>query len=45
MALNLAEALGHSLVRVSRPASSAPAGGSHQSHEREQREIVEAAFA
>ncbi|MFZ0323902.1 MAG: multifunctional oxoglutarate decarboxylase/oxoglutarate dehydrogenase thiamine pyrophosphate-binding subunit/dihydrolipoyllysine-residue succinyltransferase subunit [Actinomycetes bacterium] len=45
MALNLAEALGHPLTRVSRAASSAPAGGSAQSHEREQRELVEAAFA
>jgi 2-oxoglutarate decarboxylase len=45
MALNLADALGHPLVRFSRPAGSAPATGSHHAHEREQRELVAAAFA
>ena len=45
MAINLAEALGHPLVRISRPAGSAPATGSHHAHEREQGELVAAAFA
>ena len=45
VALNLAEALGHPLKRISRPAGSAPAVGSHVAHDREQAEIVAAAFA
>jgi 2-oxoglutarate dehydrogenase E1 component len=45
MALNLAEALGRGIERVSRSASSAPATGSHHAHEREQAELVAAAFA
>jgi multifunctional 2-oxoglutarate metabolism enzyme len=45
MALNLGEALGRPLVRFSRAAGSAPATGSHQAHEREQAELVAAAFA
>jgi 2-oxoglutarate decarboxylase len=46
MALNLPEHLGgRTLTRVSRPASSAPAVGSHAVHEYEQRLLVEQAFA
>jgi 2-oxoglutarate dehydrogenase E1 component len=46
MALNLPEHLdGRALHRVSRPASSAPAVGSHAVHEYEQRLLVEQAFA
>ncbi|MGQ0847326.1 MAG: multifunctional oxoglutarate decarboxylase/oxoglutarate dehydrogenase thiamine pyrophosphate-binding subunit/dihydrolipoyllysine-residue succinyltransferase subunit [Sporichthyaceae bacterium] len=46
MALNLADQLGgRHLRRVSRPASSAPAVGSHSVHEYEQRLVVEQAFA
>ena len=46
MALNLPEHLdGRVLTRVSRPASSAPAVGSHAVHEYEQRLLVEQAFA
>ena len=44
MALNLAEALGRPLVRFSRAAGSAPATGSAQAHEREQAELIAAAF-
>ena len=36
---------GRTLHRVSRPASSAPAVGSHAVHEYEQRQLVEQAFA
>ncbi len=45
MGLNLAEALGQPLIPITRPASSAPATGSAQAHEREQRALVESAFA
>ncbi|HZE65138.1 MAG TPA: multifunctional oxoglutarate decarboxylase/oxoglutarate dehydrogenase thiamine pyrophosphate-binding subunit/dihydrolipoyllysine-residue succinyltransferase subunit, partial [Sporichthyaceae bacterium] len=46
MALHLPEHLGgRSLKRVSRPASSAPAVGSHSVHDYEQQQVVEQAFA
>ena len=45
MALNLPEIIGRPLTRVSRPASSSPAVGSHHRHELEQRALVEQAFA
>jgi 2-oxoglutarate decarboxylase len=45
MALNLAPALGQPIARVSRSASSAPATGSAQAHEREQRQLMAEAFA
>ncbi|MGQ0624723.1 MAG: multifunctional oxoglutarate decarboxylase/oxoglutarate dehydrogenase thiamine pyrophosphate-binding subunit/dihydrolipoyllysine-residue succinyltransferase subunit [Sporichthyaceae bacterium] len=45
MALNFAEQVGRVLYRVSRPASSAPAVGSHSVHEHEQQALVEQAFA
>ena len=45
MALNLPEITGRPLILNSREASSAPAVGSHQRHEIEQRALVESAFA
>jgi 2-oxoglutarate dehydrogenase E1 component len=46
VALNLQEHLkGRPLRRVSRPASSSPAVGTHKVHEREQAELVSRAFA
>ncbi|MEO8329799.1 MAG: multifunctional oxoglutarate decarboxylase/oxoglutarate dehydrogenase thiamine pyrophosphate-binding subunit/dihydrolipoyllysine-residue succinyltransferase subunit, partial [Candidatus Nanopelagicales bacterium] len=45
MGLALVEALGQPLKRFSRAPSSAPATGSAHAHEREQRELVAAAFA
>ncbi|TAM91502.1 MAG: multifunctional oxoglutarate decarboxylase/oxoglutarate dehydrogenase thiamine pyrophosphate-binding subunit/dihydrolipoyllysine-residue succinyltransferase subunit, partial [Jatrophihabitans sp.] len=46
MALNLPEHLaGRALLRVSRRASASPAVGSHSVHERQQHEVVAAAFA
>jgi 2-oxoglutarate decarboxylase len=46
IALNLPEHLGgRPLLRVARVASASPAAGSHKVHEREQRAIVEQAFA
>ncbi len=45
MALNFAEQVGRVLYRVSRPASSAPAVGSHSVHEYEQQLLIEQAFA
>jgi multifunctional 2-oxoglutarate metabolism enzyme len=45
MALNLTPQLdGHRLERVSRPASSSPAVGSHTVHERQQKALLAAAF-
>ncbi len=45
MGLALVDALGQPLVRISRAASSATATGSFHAHEREQHELVVAAFA
>jgi 2-oxoglutarate dehydrogenase E1 component len=45
MGLALTAALGQPITPITRPASSAPATGSAHSHEREQRALVEAAFA
>uniref|UniRef100_UPI0017D6F5A6 multifunctional oxoglutarate decarboxylase/oxoglutarate dehydrogenase thiamine pyrophosphate-binding subunit/dihydrolipoyllysine-residue succinyltransferase subunit n=1 Tax=Sporichthya sp. TaxID=65475 RepID=UPI0017D6F5A6 len=45
MALNFAEQTGRVLYRVSRPASSAPAVGSHSVHEYEQQMLIEQAYA
>ncbi len=45
MALHFAEQVGRVLYRVSRPASSAPAVGSHSVHEYEQQLLIEQAFA
>ena len=45
MGLALTEALGQPVRPISRPASSAPATGSHHAHEREQRNLVERAFS
>jgi 2-oxoglutarate dehydrogenase E1 component len=46
VALNLPEHLGgRPLMRVTRPASASPAVGSHKAHEREQRALVDTAFA
>ena len=45
MALALPELLGRDVARVSRPASSSPAVGSHHRHDEQQRSIVEQAFA
>lgn len=45
MALNLPAITGRPLILNSRDASSAPAVGSHQRHEIEQRALVESAFA
>jgi 2-oxoglutarate dehydrogenase E1 component len=45
MGLALTQALGQPITPITRPASSAPATGSAHSHEREQRALVEAAFA
>lgn len=45
MALSLPEITGRPLTLTSRPASSAPAVGSHQRHEVEQRAIVDESFA
>jgi 2-oxoglutarate dehydrogenase E1 component len=47
IALNLPEhlAVGTFLRRVSRPASASPAAGSHNQHEIEQEELLEATFA
>jgi multifunctional 2-oxoglutarate metabolism enzyme len=45
MALNLPAITGRPLILNSREASSAPAVGSHQRHEIEQRALVESAFA
>ena len=45
MALNLPAITGRPLILNSRDASSAPAVGSHQRHEVEQRALVESAFA
>ena len=44
MAMNLPEVLGREVQRVSRPASSSPAVGSHHRHEVEQAALVQAAF-
>jgi 2-oxoglutarate dehydrogenase E1 component len=44
MALNLPEVLDRDVQRVSRPASSSPAVGSHHRHEVEQAALVQAAF-
>jgi len=47
IALNLPEhlELGTFLRRISRPASASPAAGSHNKHEVEQEELLEATFA
>jgi 2-oxoglutarate dehydrogenase E1 component len=45
MALHFAEQVGQVLYRVSRPASSAPAVGSHSVHEYEQQQLIEQAFS
>ena len=45
MGLNLAPALARSIRLISRDAASAPASGSHNVHDGEQRELVAAAFA
>lgn len=45
MAMHLSEAINRQVHRVSRPASSSPAVGSHHRHEVEQAALVEAAFA
>ncbi len=45
MGLAMTEALGQPIRPVSRPASSAPATGSAQAHDREQRALVERAFS
>jgi 2-oxoglutarate dehydrogenase E1 component len=46
MALNLPEHLGgRPMLRVTRPASASPAVGSHKAHDREQRTLIETAFA
>ncbi|MEY3278413.1 MAG: oxoglutarate dehydrogenase (succinyl-transferring), component, partial [Actinomycetota bacterium] len=44
MSMHLSELLGRHVSRVSRPASSSPAVGSHHRHEVEQAALVEAAF-
>ena len=44
MSMHLPELLGRVVRRVSRPASSSPAVGSHHRHEVEQQALVEAAF-
>ena len=44
MAMHLSDVLNRSVQRVSRPASSSPAVGSHHRHEVEQATLVEAAF-
>ncbi|MEN9710131.1 MAG: alpha-ketoglutarate decarboxylase, partial [Actinomycetota bacterium] len=45
MAMHLSEVLNRHVQRVSRPASSSPAVGSHHRHEVEQAALVEAAFS
>jgi 2-oxoglutarate dehydrogenase E1 component len=44
MGLALTQALGQPITPITRPASSAPATGSHLAHEREQQALVDAAF-
>ena len=44
MSLNLPQVIGHSIMGLTRPASSSPAVGSHHRHEEEQAELVSAAF-
>ena len=45
VSMNFPQVAGRTIVGITRPSSSSPAVGSHSRHEREQRALIDAAFA
>jgi multifunctional 2-oxoglutarate metabolism enzyme len=45
VSMNVPQVTGRTIVGITRPASSSPAAGSHSRHDREQRQLVSAAFS